>query len=180
MARRFPVALRRQGPKRHTIWTASANITAPAAALGPGILRLDQSFDRASLFSIGAIPSTIVRTRGEIWVSSDQDAANESSFGAFSMQVTSEAAVVAGAASMEGPIANEVSDVFFVHQFFIGANDGPSTGALFGRPWHRFAFDSKAQRKIVDGQAIAVMIENAAAAGSFIYILKFRMLLKLS
>ncbi len=167
----------RQGQRRVSEWGASFDQTA-VIALGPNTVQLVQSFPLATLFSAGLIPSTIVRTRGELWVHSDQSAANEMPFGALSMQVTSEPARVAGAASLLAPIIDEAADQFFVYQFFAGGNSGPSTGALFGQPWSQFTFDSKAMRKIDDGQAIVIMMENASAAHQCEFVLKFRILFK--
>ena len=80
--RHFGNALRRQGPKRQTIWIASADVTA-VTALGGATSILAQEFTAAQLLAIGASPSTIVRVRGELSIQSDQTAVAERPFGAF-------------------------------------------------------------------------------------------------
>ena len=160
-----------------TAWAASADTTVFSPAVGPGVNRLDQSLSAAVLDP--SSPTTIVRVRGEIWVRSDQDAVNETGFGALGFAVVNDNARAAGAASILGPITNEAADQWFVHQFFNAGNVGPTTGALFGNPWHRYSFDSKAMRKVEEGDAIVVMVENAAVTFSFEFLLKFRLLLKL-
>ncbi len=179
MARRSfgRLAPRRQGPRRATEWGASADSTAVKTLGGSGVV-LDQSFTDAILSGAGLLPSTIVRVRGELWVHSDQGAANEAPFGAMAFAIANENARAAGIASLLTPIADEAADGFFVFQYFMGANNGASTGALFGQPWYRFEFDSRAMRKIEDGDSIAVVLENASPLHALEYILKFRILFK--
>ncbi len=168
----------RQGQRRQTEWVASADVTA-ATTIAAGMSVLTQSLTEATLLALGLLPSTIIRTRGVLYTRSDQDAADEAGFGAMSFAVTSEPARAAGVGSLLAPIANEGADVFFVYQTWFAGNGGPSTGALFSRPWYTQMFDSKAQRKIEDGQAIVTVLENGSAStGGADFILKFRMLFK--
>ncbi len=179
MARRSfgRLAPRRQGPRRQTEWGASADSTAVKTLGGSGTV-LDQIFTGATLQAAGLFPSTIVRVRGDLWVHSDQDAANEAPFGALSMAVASDAASTAGVASLQLPITDETSEQFFVYQYWMGGNFGASTGALFANPWYRFSFDSRAMRKIANGDSIVVVLENASPLHGMEYILKFRILFK--
>jgi len=162
-------------PRRATEWFASADIDSEQA-YPAGSVVLDQSLTAASLASI--LPATIVRTRGLLWVRTDQFAATEQPFGALGMAVVSEQARVAGVASLPSPITEEQSDLWFVHQFW-------ATGILFGsatsgiRAGDVYEFDSRAQRKVEDGSAVVVMIENAQATDGMTGMLKFRMLFKL-
>ncbi len=43
----------------------------------------------------------------------------------------------------------------------------------------QFKFDSKAQRKVREGDTIGVVLENSAASHGMTYMLMFRMLVKL-
>ena len=178
MARRQFSRPLRQGQRRLTEWVQSADVTG-GTVLAAGQCFLAQSIPEANLLSQGLLPSTIIRTRGVLWTSSDQDAANEEAFGAMSMAVTSEPARAAGVASLLCPILDEDADQFFVYQTWAGMNGGPSTGALFSRPWYTQVFDSKAQRKVVDGNAVVVVIENGSASAGAKFIIKLRMLFKL-
>ena len=121
---------------------------------------------------------TIIRTRGILWIRSDQTAAEEEPFGALGFSVVSEQARVAGVAAVPSPITDEQSDLFFVHQFW---QSGVSIGSevAFTNLWTAYPFDSKAMRKVADGDAIVVVMENAHAVDAANYILKFRMLFKL-
>ncbi len=164
----------RIAPRRATQWAASADIAA-TQLLAAGATVLDQSFSQATLIEIG--PSTIIRTRGIIWVGMDQSAASEQAFGALGFAVVSEQARAAGVASLPAPITNESSDLFFVHQFF-GAPVFVGTDASLLQ-WYQYAFDSKAMRKLQEGDAIVVLLENASATAGCQYILKYWMLFKL-
>ncbi len=177
MARRVFTRPLRQGQRRATEWVASADITA-IKTLASGSTVNDQNLIEATLLALGLFPSTIVRTRGTFWVQSDQNAANETPFGAFGFAVVSERARAVGVTAIPFPVTDEGSDLFFVHQTFLGGSFGASTGALFANPWHQYDFDSKAMRKLEDGMAIAVQIQNSSGAHGLNYVLKFRMLFK--
>jgi len=175
--RRGNFATVRQGQRRSTVWLQSAVATAPTA-LAASTIALDSSFTAAQFLTFG-VPGTVVRTRGELWVRSDQDAANEIPFGAIGFHVANENARAAGAGSLLRPVTDGSDDLWFVHQYFLGGSFGASTGALFANQWHRYQFDSKAMRKIVDGDAVVVMIQNSSAANAMDYVVQFRMLYKL-
>ena len=177
MARRHFVQTRRQGPRRATEWGASA-VPTVTTNLAANTVLLQQSFTAAVLE--GVVPATIVRTRGELWLRSDQVAASRTPFGALGFAVVSEQARAAGVASVPDPTTNALQDQWFVHQFW--ATDFTFiTGAGFqgGSTLTRYSFDSKAMRKVEDGDAIVVVIANSASAGGIDFVLNFRMLFKL-
>ncbi len=168
-------AARSAGQRRSTQWGASADITGPTA-LAANTAILDQAFTQANLDTI--TPATIIRTRGILWVSTDQLTASEEPFGAMGMMVVTEAARVAGIAAIPTPIAEEVDDGFFVFQYF----GGPQLffSATGQQQWARYEFDSKAQRKMNSDEAIVVTLENASSSAGLNYLLKFRILFKLA
>ncbi len=178
MARRQFSRPLRQGQRRLTEWVQSADVTG-ATGIAAGSCVLLQSITEAALLAQGLLPSTIIRTRGMIYTSSDQTAAEEDAFGALSMAVTSEPARAAGVASLLCPIIDEDADAFFVYETWLAGNSGPSTGALFGRPWYMQKIDSKAQRKVEDGNAVVMVAENGSAAAGARLLVKLRMLFKL-
>ncbi len=164
--------------RRKTTWLASFDSTA-ITSLAPNAAAVDQAFTGAAIAALG--PSTIVRVRGMVFVTSDQTAASELTFGALGMAVVSEQARVAGLAAVPTPITEEASDLWFVHQFF-GDSIGVATAiGLVGLGTPTF-FDSKAMRKLEgdDSQAIVVLMENASATAGLEYVLKFRILVMLT
>ena len=176
MPNRRAVVVRGRGPRRATDWLSSADTTV-RDSLAASTAVLDSAFTAAQINALG--PLTVVRTRGYIWVSSDQVGAIEEPFGALGFMVVREQARIAGIAAVPTPIAEEPDDGFFVHQFFQGAMIQSAAG-MAAPGWSTYMFDSKAQRKVSPDDAIVITVENASASHGLFYILKFRMLVKLS
>ena len=174
--RRFPT----RAARRPTNWIASADISG-FKTLGGASVVLDQSFSAAQISAIDAMGLTVVRTRGTLWVQSDQVVASEEPFGALGFMVVKDAARVAGVASLPTPITEEFDDGFFVHQFWqagLTFVQQDASGVTIGNYWSRYDFDSKAMRKITEDDSMVVTLENASADDALNYILKFRMLVK--
>ncbi len=168
---RSSLVVRGRSSGRLTEWFGSADQTA-AQALAAGSFILSQSLNAAAL---AKRPFTITRTVGSIWVQSDNEAAAEFPFGAVGAIVVSEKAAVAGAASVPDPITEESSDEWFMYRSFAVAST-----PIVGRMFAEFAFDSRAQRKVQDGEQIVWMVANANAGHGLAFVLKFRLLVKLS
>jgi len=169
----------RGGVRRKSTWVNSAD-SDDTSSLAGSTKVLDSSLTSAVIFATGLNQSTIVRTRGEFYVRSDQTAATENPFGAFGMFLPNESARVIGATALLGPITDEASDEWYVHGFFNSGIVVASAVGLHGADlWYRYEFDSHAQRKVGDGDASVVMVENAGTTGC-VYIIKFRQLFKLA
>ena len=167
--------VRTAGPRRKTFWLSSAD-SVGTQGLAAGAVVLDQSFTEAQ--SSAFAPFTIVRTIGWFALRPDQNAADEDPFGAVGSMVVKGTALTAGIGSVPTPITEEADDGWFVYQAFIaGVMFGDSTG--FADLTKVFHFDSKAQRKVEDGDAIVWTVENASSSHGLEYALKFRMLIKL-
>jgi len=162
---------RGRSPGRLTEWFGSVNITA-FTGLAAASFIFDQQFSAAEL---AKRPLTVTRTIGQIYVQSDQVAAEEQPFGAVGMMVVSEKAAATGVTALPDPITEEPSDEWFVYRSF-SVDGGPITGRVV----REFSFDSRAQRKVVDGETVVVMIANGSAANALRFLMKFRMLVKLS
>ena len=166
----------RQGQRRKTVWLASADITT-IQTLAAATAVQDQVFTGAQIEALG--PLTITRTIGTLWVKTDQVAATEIPFGAMGMCVVSEQARVAGVASVPTPITDETSDLFFTYVPWAASMLlADATGMIDGMSTYQF--DSRAQRKVQDGEAVSVTLENASSVHGVGYVLKFRILVKLS
>jgi len=174
-ARRGGFAIARGGIRRSTLWAASGDVVA-ATGIAAATAVLDQTFNQATLADV--VPCTIVRTVGLFSVGTDQVAASEQPLVAMGAAVVSEQALAAGVASLPTPIVEEDSDLWFLYETaVVEFLFGDATGfALTNTVKY---FDSRAQRKIQDGQGIVFMVENASATAGAQYWLKFRMLLKL-
>ncbi len=162
---------RSRSPGRLTEWFASADV-ALWTALGASVFIFDSELTAAEK---AKRPFTITRTVGSVWMHSDQQAATEEPFGAVGMMVVSDKAAALGVTALPSPILQESSDEWFVYGAFAA-----TAGTVEGAPVARLDFDSRAQRKVVDGETIVVMLENGSSAFGFTYVIKFRMLVKLS
>ena len=161
----------RQGQRRKTIWVGRTKMTA-VAALGANSVILDSIADAGTL---ARRPFTIVRVRGLVLWMSDQIAAQEEPTGAIGFAVTSDQAQAIGITALPLPASDVQSDKFFVWQALMHgqhANSGNQRGSSF-------ELDSKAMRKVGDGETISVMLENASALDGAEYLLAYRILLKL-
>ena len=115
------------------------------------------------VLSNAGIDETHLRALASFAVSSDQTATSEAQVGALGMIVVSDQVASVGITAVPHPVTDINDDGWFVHmpiaqQFILG--DG--TGFAFTTP---FEVNSKAKRVIHDGQTIAVVVENATAAG---------------
>ena len=169
-SRSFGGAVRSRG--RLTEWLASANVTG-ATTLPAASFVLTQSLSAAEL---AKRPFTITRMVGQILVRSDQFAAREFPFGAVGGIVVSAKASTTGATAVPDPITEEGSDEWFMYQSWgvHGVNSASEP------PLMAYPFDSRAQRKVQDGDDIVIVVANASAAFGVDFVLKFRMLVKLS
>ena len=163
--------LRRRSQGRLTEWFGSADATA-FTSLGAGTFTFHQEFAAPAL---AKRPFTIMRTVGSIWVGSDQVAAAEQPFGAMGFQIVSEKAATTGATALSDPITEEDSDAWYTYKAF-AAQGGP----IQGNPWYTYDFDSRGQRRVEDGFTFALMVSNASAAFGMNFLVKFRMIVKLS
>ena len=133
-----------------------------------------------ALISLGipALPEqTILRTRGEFLVSTDQSAATEHIFGAWGLAVVSEEAAAIGITAVPTPITDQDSDLWFAWvPFHAGLRFG--TNVAFQNVIERYTIDSKAMRKLSGNQRIVEVIENNASAQGLVFHICFRLLSK--
>ena len=156
--------------RRSTQWLGSAVETGPSTLAAASVV-LDQTF------AFGE-PATIIRTRGQLYIRSDQGAATEEPFGAMGIAVVTNEAAAAGVASVPTPMTEKASDSWFVWQPFLADvffSDATGTRNAF----RIFEFDSKAMRKVHDGNTGVLVLENANASDGLNYMVSFRMLVKL-
>ncbi len=158
MARKSGFVRRHGVMRRETTW------------LGGVISRTSQVADGATLLTslnaaaLALRPFTVIRTRGVIMVKSDQVAASEPFQIFFGKAVVSDQSSAIGITAIPTPDTDSGSDLFFVFEVLTGefqfaAGVGiASTGAI-----HR-VIDSKAMRKIQDGQDLISVIESPSSA----------------
>ena len=126
------------------------------------------------------LPFTIVRTVGVLGIISDQITIREEPFGALGVAVVSSQATATGIAAIPDPVTQVESDLWFMYMTWMTAfmvSGTPATAQADGITV--FPFDSKGQRKVADGEDIAVVLANASSAHGCEYILNMRILVKL-
>ncbi len=109
------------------------------------------------------ISETVRRTRGMVFVTSDQPSASEAIFGAYGLIVVTDAAAAIGVTAVPGPVTEANDDGWFVWQPFM--TKGADTIASY-QP--AFEFDSKAMRKVDTGFQIVMVIENASGTNALV------------
>ncbi len=180
MADRIRRNFRSSGVRRATKWLGGADPTAKTT-LAAATAVLAQSFTSAQIDVLAPAGGTIVRTRGILWVASDQVVSSEEPIGALGMMVVRDQARIAGVGSIPTPVTESPDDGFFLHQWMFGGimfAQQDATGVNIWNGWHRYDFDSKAQRKFTGDDAIVVTLENSSASHGLAFLLAFRMLVK--
>ena len=143
--------------RRETTWFQFQPEQATLAAAGGASL----------LFTLNAAalalrPFTIVRSRFEIDLRSDQAAAVEEQRAAMGIAVVSDQAVAIGVTAIPTPMTDLGSNLWFLHQI-IFADESSLTDRT--RPSSKISIDSKAMRKVEVGQDVVVVVETASSVG---------------
>ena len=160
--------------RRQTRWLSGPTTAITLAAANTAALILSLTAEELALR-----PFTIVRTRGLFRTSSDQAAASETFETSMGMAVVSDEARVVGVTAIPTPEEQRDSDLWFVYESLMGEFlFGDSTG-FQDTPQQQVRFDSKAMRKVEDGQDIIVALQNSAISDGTISVVSFRMLIKL-
>jgi len=153
--------IRRSGVRRReTLWIGGTIFNNTLSSSGAALLI--SSLNAAAL---ALRPFTIVRTRGQLALRSDQLAANEQQFGAYAKVVVSDQASAIGVTAVPQPITSSESDLFFLYQVAF-SNFAFGTAVGFSNVAQQYELDSKAMRKVEEGQDIVTVIQLSSAAGS--------------
>ena len=156
--------------RRETVWFGA---TVLANTLASGTPVFVAALNAAGL---ALRPFTIVRSRGWSYVVTDQEAADEVQSAAVGLAVVSDQASAIGVTALPTPVTDSASDLWFVYDW--NASDfrfGDATG--FGKVGNFREIDSKAMRKVEDGQDVVQVVENTGTGADFrIFV---RMLVKL-
>jgi len=159
--------------KRLSTWAALQPINGTMTAAGGTI------FFTLSATGLALRPFTIVRTRLKYMVVSDQAAAIETQVGAIGAAVVSTQASAIGVTAVPTPITDMESDLWFVHEIFMAQESNLTDRSKVGISGE---IDSKAMRKVEDGEDVIIVAEFSAAAstGGLVLTLGGRMLLKVN
>jgi len=122
-------------------------------------------------------PATIVRTRLELMIESDQSVAPEAQLGAFAIGFVNVVAGALGITALPGPVTDLAWGGWFVYQPIMQSVRA-TTNIGFSR-WNRtYHIDSKAMRKFESDMSMVWMIENSSATAGFNFAVGGRILVK--
>ncbi len=168
--RRFTRGVRR-GPVRQTQWgfLQDGNVTMTGGGgtlIGSGNAEL-----------LDQVPFTIVRVHMDCWLRSDQAAAIENQSAMIGWAVVSDQAVAIGVTAIPTPLTDMGSDLWFLHKTMFADESNLTDRTRSGQ---YFSVDSKAMRKVEEGQDIVIVSElGAASEGGVILTTAARFLIKL-
>jgi len=114
--------------------------------------------------ALGLRPFTVVRTRGVLSIRSDQAAAREQQICAYGHAVVSDQSVAVGVTAIPTPATDDGSDLWFLFQVmqgFFEFRDNTGTQQTQGQ----LEVDSKAMRKVEDGQDLVQVLETQVGTG---------------
>ena len=158
--------MRSGGRVRETIWFGGAPFTQTLAAVTSVAL-----VTQLNAAALALRPFTVVRSRGVLLVRSDQTAAGEAYGASYGSAVVSEQASAIGVTAVPTPTVDSNFDLWFIYEFILGRFDfGTAVG--FTDVGIERIIDSKAMRKVEDGQDLVGVVEGpsstAGADGSVI------------
>jgi len=105
---------------------------------------------------------------------SDQEGASESQVAAFGMAVVSDQAIAVGVTAVPTPTTDTGSDLFYVYEWLL-ARFQPTEGPAYSER----VVDSKAMRKVEDGQDVAIVMETGTNTSGVLLAGFVRMLIKI-
>ena len=175
MARRFS-ALRRQhmSSGRKTFWIGGTIVqTTLVSANSAAIIT---SLNAAAL---GLLPFTVIRSRGWWGMNTDQVSTDEDQHAIVGNIVVSDEAVAVGITAVPTPVSESGSNWFMLDGAAQRFEFGSAIGLLPNSIPERYVFDSKAMRKVEEGQDVITVIEAGPSSSGLTLVLFQRMLVKL-
>jgi len=163
--------VRRAVQRRETLWIDEPFSDTGLSVIGGTIL------SSLSAAGLALRPFTIVRSHLEVYMRSDQIAASEHQAGAIGTCIVSDQASAIGVTAVPTPVTDIASDLWMLHQvMFAEVSRGASGFASIGRGW---TIDSKAMRKVEEGEDFLTVAEFSAVGSGFNLLVAGRYLLKL-
>ena len=158
--------------RRETQWLSIPPVRTALGAAGTSILALSLTTAEKALR-----PFTIVRTRMLFHILSDQSAANEDYSCALGAAVVSDQAVAIGVTAVPTPDTDRNSDLWFLFEdlngdVFSGSAGGEERGI-------RKYVDSRAMRKVEEGNDVIFVLEATAVSAGLNFFIAGRLLIKL-
>jgi len=139
--------------RRETAWLGGLEFVQVLAS--PGTAALIGVLDAGAL---AERPFTVMRTRGQIFGRSDQEAASQNWGVAFGMAVVTEQAAAIGVTAVPTPVTDDDSDAWFTYEWILGTL-GFVTGTGVFEEGRMIPIDSRGARKVEDSDQLIVVVE---------------------
>ena len=160
---------------RETLWIAGSSLRTTVASANTAVL-----ITALNAAALALRPFTVVRIRGRVGVRSDQVATGELQDVAYGQCVVSEQASAIGVTAVPTPANDDGSDLFFVYARLM-AEFVQSSGVGFESSGLQDVqdIDSRAMRKVEEGQDLIEVIEASSISDGAIVRTYSRTLIKL-
>ncbi len=172
-SRKSGLVLRGGAMRRDTQW-ASLALTS-SAITGSNVAIINS----AGVTVDALRPYTVVRSRVHLGITTDQQIASEGQLCAWGQCVVSDQAQAIGVSAVPTPITDASSDLWSSWAVMQGDFIFGSAVGFVADSAHTMQVDSKAMRKVEDGQDFITVIEASAASDGLILTSFGRILLKL-
>ena len=170
VGRRSGLFVRGGRQRRETQWLEVEGTNATLTAAGGVLLNSLSTVEKALR------PFTVVRSRLVVSLTSDQAAATEDQAGAVGIAIVSDQASAIGVSAVPTPITDAASDMWLLHQMMLAAGSRVNDGQV-GKVYE---IDSKAMRKVADGEDLVICAEVDPNVSSGIRLITIgRVLIKL-
>ena len=159
--------------RRESLWLFVSPVRSILAAPNTAVIQ-----NTLNATALGFRPFTVVRTRGYMRLATDAEGANEAYDASLGYAVVSDQATAVGATAVPTPETDRGSDLWFVYETIAGIHELTSDiGKLVGGDGKDY--DSRAMRKVEEGEDIVVVIETSAISLGCTFYNSARMLIKL-
>ncbi len=141
---------------RESLWVPQISSLNTLAAGNTAVL-----MNSASAGLLALRPFTVVRTRGFIYCETDQTAAAERQAVNVGMAVVSDQASAIGVTAIPTPTTDSGSDLWWL---YVSLMTSQLAGAIDSQVGIGLEYDSKAMRKVEDGEDVVLVAESEAPA----------------
>ncbi len=160
-----------RGPRRQFDWIGGVNALSHASPdLAANTSVIISSFDTRTAGQTPGAPFTLMRVRGLLSIRSDQVIVQENPVGAFGIRIVSGEAFDAGVGSIPTPWSESADDRWLYHTYWQSFFMENATTSDYQQDFFNHIVDGKAMRKVVLGDVIVNVMENASdVACNFFY-----------
>ncbi len=153
-ARRSGLVFRGGRNVRETVWVGSGTVETTLAGAPTAVLI--NSLNSAAL---SLRPFTVVRVRGVMHIHSDQAGADETYGAAYGQCVVSDQAVAIGVTAVPTPVTDKSSDLWLAYENLFQHIEVITSASVLNEGAIKY-FDSRAMRKVEEGQDLIAVVEN--------------------